>query len=240
MRKTVCIFIVLLLSLSSLMAVSDPIADMIEVIGGRPDGRSISIVWSSSMATLGNVQINHRVSRFYEYIDSTPGDCKYLKLIYYPREIAGNAILSLEKEHQTFVYEGGSGIAKEIEYMPPEALFSFYIPSNYEIIDEDVFDDGSRSITITDGELDYEYLIGKDLIPDMLVMNDHETKKLISKNEYDLFSSNHAYGNDFLIPPATRSWYRIHPHDTYVQTYRDTLMVDFPDEVFTLGFLESL
>ena len=240
MRKTAFIFIVLLLSLSSLMAVSDPIADMIEVIGERPEESSISIVWSSSMATLGNVQISHRGARFYEYVDPTPGDCKYLKLLYYPREVSGNAILSLEKEHKTYAFEGGSGIAKEIEYMPPEALFSFYIPSSYEITDEDMFDDGSISITVTDGEMDYEYLIGNDLVPDMLVINDHETKQLISKNEYDLFSFNHAYGNDFLRPPATRSWYMIHPHDTYVQTYRDTLIIDFPDEVFTLEFLESL
>lgn len=240
MKKLTILLVFFFLFLSSLMATSALLGKVISKIGQMPEAKSVSIVWSSSLASFGSVQINHRGSRFYEYFDLAPGDSKYVKLLYYPREIAGNAILSIEKEQKTYAYEAGSNIAKEIKYIPPKAFLSFYIPLEYELLDETLLEDGSKIVLITDGVMDYRYSIGEDDIPTMLVINDHENGKLITKKEYIMFSSNHAYGKEFLVPISPRAWFVINPYDTYVQSSRDTLITEFPDDVFTLDFLESL
>lgn len=238
MKKILCT-ITFIIVISASMLFSDPLDDVVKAIGEPPKGKQVSIIWSVSQIIYGNVQMNHRESRYYEYVDNTDGDCKYLQLFYYPLEISGNAILSLEKEHKTYAYNAGCGLAEEIGYMPPEALFGFYIPDEYEIIHQKNLEEGSISVLVTDGELDYEYIIGSDNIPIRLLIYNHETSDLISKKEYKQFVYMKKHGEGFLVSPLLIGWYSIHPNNTYHLTLRDSLLTDFPDEIFSLDFLES-
>lgn len=236
--------IILLLSflLISLPCFSNSLECVIEKIGKRPQGKQIRIIWLVSVIELGNREINHRSSRSYEYIDNTEGDSKYLQILFYPSNVAGNAILSLEKEHKTYLFNKQSNMAMEVEYFPPIVFFDFYIPAEYEVLNEshDEKEKGIQTIRITDGELDYEYTIGKDCVPIMMTITNHFSSELITKTEYSLFTNKFEYGDEFLIPVRFECWYSLHPYDTYIKNPRDTLYADFPDDIFTLEFLENL
>lgn len=240
LKKT--IFTLSLLLMIQLSAFSNPLDDLIEKIGERPKGKLVNILWSGSMGNLNNRQIIHRSFRSYEYIDNTDGDSKYLQVIFYPSNVAGNAILSLEKERKTYLYNKDSDYAMEVEYYPPKIFFDFYIPDDYEVLEVNNIEseEGMHSIKITDGELDYEYTINGDNVPVALVINDHFTSELIAKTEYLLFTNNFRYGNEFLAHLGQESWYSLFPYHTYAKNRRDCLITDFPDEIFSLEFLESL
>ena len=116
------------------------------------------------------------------------------------------------------------------------------IPAEYEVLNEshDEKEKGIQTIRITDGELDYEYTIGKDCVPIMMTITNHFSSELITKTEYSLFTNKFEYGDEFLIPVRFECWYSLHPYDTYIKNPRDTLYADFPDDIFTLEFLENL
>ena len=240
MKKIIIILLALLFIQFSLSSKS--MEDVIKTLAEAPNNKSVKIVWSySQVAFGGNYSIISREARYYEYVDIEKGNNKYLQIIYYPRNIAGNAILSLEKEKKTYAFNKKANFAMEIEYIPPQALFEFYIPESYSIIDEKgEKDDSSYYVKITDGKLNYEYTIDERNVPTMLVISDSETGKMFSKSSYEIFKPSKKYKNKFYEPISIAKWCSIYPYNIYEKSIRDVVYDDYSDEVFTLKFLESL